>query len=103
MSIISKKPKKVSVIFVYGPTEFHYKANVGITYGDALNLLLDSSEGICDNKILLCKINKKYCNSDLITTGITRKLNIGKNCQNGFNINLTNLKTYLETKIISST
>jgi len=54
-------------------------------------------------RILSCQINKKYCNSDSITTGITRKLNIGKNCQNGFNINLTNLKTYLETKIISST
>jgi hypothetical protein len=45
MSIISKKPKKVLVSFLYGATEFHYKVNVGITYGDALNLLLDSSEG----------------------------------------------------------
>ena len=44
MSIISKT-KKVLVIFVYGATEFHYKVNVGITYNDALNLLLDSSEG----------------------------------------------------------
>jgi hypothetical protein len=49
-------------------------------------------------RILSCQINKKYCNSDLITTGIIRKLNIGKNCQNGFNINLNHLKAYLESK-----
>ena len=49
-------------------------------------------------RILSCKINKTYCNSDSITTGIIKKLNIGKMKQNGFNINLDHLKTYLESK-----
>ena len=52
-------------------------------------------------RIFSCQINNKYCNSDSITTGIIKKINIGKLKQNGFNISLTNLKTYLETKGLS--
>jgi hypothetical protein len=49
-------------------------------------------------RIFSCQINNKYCNSEVLITGIDRKLNIGKKKLNGFTIELTHLKVYLESK-----
>lgn len=85
-----------------------YKKDIIITtnelYNDFILFIRDQLKmkeeviNVFTMRILSCQINKKYCNSDLVTTGIIRKLNIGKLKQNGFNINLINLKNYLETK-----
>jgi len=86
---------------------FHKKERIITTnelYNDFILFLRDHLKmkeeviNVFTMRILSCQINNKYCNSDSITTGIIRKLNIGKLKQNGFNINLTNLKTYLENK-----
>ena len=85
-----------------------YKKDIIITtnelYNDFILFIRDQLKmkeeviNVFTMRILSCQINKKYCNSDLITTGINRKLNIGKNCQKGFLITFDVLKTYLETK-----
>ena len=94
--------------FAYFVEKHFYKKEHPITtnelYNDFISFIRDHLKlkeeviNVFTMRILSCQINKKYCNSDLITTGIIRKLNIGKNCQNGFNINLVKLKIYLETK-----
>jgi hypothetical protein len=58
----------------------------------------EESINVITMRILSCQINNKYCNSEVLVTGIDRKLNIGKKKLNGFVMNLIHLKSYLESK-----